>query len=134
MTANKWELEVSEIIGKVKNELENNRIDHEQMRDCLHDIKDTLQELPCTEHAKDLVTLKTKLSKPWLIGALIIALAPMSFMFWRVQGVKKEFNTKTEVVQTTQKFLEEFIKKNGHLLFTDDSLKNIEKGGQKGDK
>lgn len=133
MAPGKWELEISEIIGKVKNELENNRIDHEQMRDCLHDIKDALQELPCTDHAKDLVTLKTKLSKPWLIGALVIALAPMSFLFWSIQDAKKEFSSKAAIVQKTQKILRQFVKENGYLLL-DDGSKNIEKGGREGDK
>ncbi len=130
MSEEEWRLEVSGILGEVKNELENNRINHEKVSACLKDVEEALSGLPCTKNTADLATLKTKFSKPYLIGILVIALIPILFLFLKVRALNIDFIKEAQALQKTQIIFEKFIKKNGHLL-VDDDLRLIKEGGEK---
>lgn len=134
MSEEEWRLEVSGILGEVKNELENNRMNHEKVSTCLQEVKDALSGLPCIANTTDIATLKTKFSKPYLIGILVIALIPILFLFLKVRALNIDFTKEAQALQKTQVIFEKFIKKNGHLLEIDDELKLIGEGGNKGDK
>lgn len=134
MPDEEWRLEVSKILGKLCNEQENNREDHKQMRDSLHDIQDSLSGLPCTKNTADLAVLKNKFSKPYLIGILVIALIPVMFLFFKFRDFKIDFTKEAQAIQKTQIIFEKFIKNNGHLLEMNDDLKLVEEGGKKGEK
>jgi len=132
MSEEEWRLEVSGIMGEVKNELENNRINHKKVNECLRGVQDALAGLPCTEHTTALATIKTKFSKPYLIGALVIALLPISFLGWKVRDIQKEFIKDTVAIHKTQTILERFIKESGYIVKSDSNINHIEgKGGNK---
>lgn len=134
MSEEEWRLEVSGILGEVKNELENNRISHDKVSTCLKEVKDALAGLPCTKNATDIAVLKNKFSKPYLIGILVIALIPVMFLFLKFRDLKVDHTREAQALQKTQIIFEKFIKENGHLLVIDDDLKLIKEGGDKGDK
>lgn len=130
-----WKLEVSKFMGTIRNELENNRISHEKVSDCLHEVKDVLADLPCGTHTTDIAVLKNKFSKPYLIGILVIALIPAMFLFLKFRDLKVDYTKEAQALQKTQVIFEKFIEKNGHLLEIDDDLRLINKeGGKEGDK
>ncbi len=126
MSEEEWRLDVSKILGKLCNEQENNREDHKQVRESLHDIKDSLSGLPCTKHTADIAVLKNKFSKPYLIGILVTALIPAMFLFLKFRDLKIDFTREAMAIQKTQIIFEKFLKKNGHLLEMNDELKLIE--------
>ncbi len=122
-----WKLKVSRDLGEIKNESENNRSSHDHIRDSLQEIKDNLKGLPCEERSKDIEKLKSKLSKPYMIGVIVIALIPVLILFWKVQDIKAGFTKESEALHKTQEVLKQFMLKNGYLIEQEDSSKTIEK-------
>lgn len=134
MDDERWKLEVSEFIGTIKNEIENNRLSHEKVSTCLRDVESALSELPCGEHSLALAALKVKFSRPYLIGILVIALIPVMFLFLKVRDFQIDFTKEALAIQKTQISLEKFIKTNGYLIKQgNDSLEIKQKGGKRGE-
>ena len=100
MDEEKWRLQIAETLGELKAEVKNNTL-------LMQEVKKKLGKLPCTEHAKIITTLRTKLSKPYIVGAIVIWLIPLAFLFYQMRDVKI-------VSAKESKRLEKVIKNNGN--------------------
>lgn len=85
---NNWRLDAEHFFGYIENEMENNRMVHEEMKDTLKGIKECLDtkfnELPCEDHGRKIGLF---FNKYFILGFVTFYFSSLALIFFKASYV-----------------------------------------------